>query len=51
MKRFILLFYLTGLSSFSQSTIVDSTAVQKLEEVVVSSVRIKNNIPVAYSNI
>ena len=51
MKRFILLFYLTGLSSFSQSTIVDSTAVQKLEEVVVSSVRIKNNIPVAYSNV
>ena len=51
MKRFILFFYLIGFSSFSQSSIVDSTAVQKLEEVVVSSVRIKNNIPVAYNNI
>ena len=49
-----LLFYSLFISSFSlisQETIKDTTRVQNLEEVIVSSIRVKQNAPIAFTNV
>ena len=49
-----LLFYSLFISSFSvisQETIQDTTRVQNLEEVIVSSIRVKQNAPIAFTNV
>ncbi len=51
MKKLIICFYLITLSGLSQEIAVDSMKIENLEEVLVSSVRVKNNIPIAYNNI
>ena len=51
MKKLIIFFYLTTISAVSQEIVVDSMKIENLEEVLVSSVRVKNNIPIAYNNI
>ena len=51
MKKLIIFFYLFTLSGFSQKIAIDSMKIENLEEVLVSSVRVKNNIPIAYNNI
>ena len=51
MKKLIIFFYLTTISAVSQEIVVDSMKIENLEEVLVSSVRVKNNMPIAYNNI
>ena len=49
-----LLFYLLFISTFllfSQETKQDSTRLQNLEEVIVSSIRVKQNAPIAFTNV
>ena len=49
-----LLFYslfISSFSLFSQETIQDTTRVQNLEEVIVSSIRVKQNAPIAFTNV
>ncbi len=51
MKKLIICFYLITLSGLSQEIAIDSMKIENLEEVLVSSVRVKNNIPIAYNNV
>jgi len=51
MKKLIIFFYLITISAISQEIAIDSMKIENLEEVLVSSVRVKNNIPMAYNNI
>ncbi|MDC1492053.1 TonB-dependent receptor [Flavobacteriaceae bacterium] len=49
-----LLFYLLLISTlplFSQQTKQDTTRLQNLEEVIVSSIRVKKNAPIAFTNV
>ena len=49
-----LLFYLSFISTFllfSQETKQDTTRLQNLEEVIVSSIRVKQNAPIAFANV
>jgi len=49
-----LLFYLLLISTlplFSQETKQDTTRLQNLEEVIVSSIRVKKNAPIAFTNV
>ena len=49
-----LLFYLLFISTFllfSQETKQDTTRLQNLEEVIVSSIRVKQNAPIAFTNV
>ena len=46
---FVLLAFSTALSA--QESVIDSLEVQNLEEVIVSSVRVKDNIPIAFNNL
>ena len=46
---FVLLAFSTALSA--QESVLDSLEVQNLEEVIVSSVRVKDNIPIAFNNV
>ena len=50
----ILLFFSSiffSVLSFSKSIIQDTIKVQKLEEVIVSSIRVKQNAPIAFTNV
>ena len=51
MKNLFLLLLIFSFSLNAQETFTDSTRVQNLEEVVVSSVRVKDNMPMAFNNI
>ena len=46
---FVLSAFSTALSA--QESVIDSLEVQNLEEVIVSSVRVKDNIPIAFNNL
>lgn len=46
---FVLLAYSITLSA--QESVIDSLEIQNLEEVIVSSVRVKENIPIAFNNV
>ena len=46
---FVLLAFSSSLSA--QETVLDSLEIQNLEEVIVSSVRVKDNIPIAFNNV
>ena len=46
---FVLLFFSLSLSA--QESVLDSLEIQNLEEVIVSSVRVKDNIPIAFNNV
>ena len=49
-----LLFYslfISSFSLFSQETKQDTTRLQNLEEVIVSSIRVKQNAPIAFTNV
>jgi iron complex outermembrane receptor protein len=46
---FVLLAFSVSLSA--QESVLDSLEVQNLEEVIVSSVRVKDNIPIAFNNV
>ena len=50
MKNIFLLFLSFSLSLNAQEISNDSIKVQNLEEVVVSSIRIQENIPIAFNN-
>jgi iron complex outermembrane receptor protein len=50
MKNLFLLLLIFSFSLNAQETFTDSTRVQNLEEVVVSSVRVKDNMPMAFNN-
>ena len=51
MKKFVFVLLAFSLSLSAQESVLDSLEVQNLEEVIVSSVRVKNNIPIAFNNI
>ena len=51
MKNLFLSLLIFSFSLNAQETFTDSTRVQNLEEVVVSSVRVKDNMPMAFNNI
>ena len=46
---FVLLAFSTALNA--HESVIDSLEVQNLEEVIVSSVRVKDNIPIAFNNL
>ena len=51
MKKFVFVLLAFSLSLSAQESVLDSLKVQNLEEVIVSSVRVKDNIPIAFNNI
>lgn len=50
MKKIVFVF-LVSVSLSAQESVVDSLEVQNLEEVIVSSIRVKDNIPIAFNNV
>ena len=51
MKKFVFVLLAFSLSLSAQESVLVSLEVQNLEEVIVSSVRVKDNIPIAFNNI
>ena len=51
MKKFVFVLLAFSLSLSAQESVLDSLEVQNLEEVIVSSVRVKENIPIAFNNV
>ena len=51
MKNILLLFLLGFIQIYSQDQEIDSLNVQKLEEVLVSSIRVNEDIPMAFTNV
>ena len=51
MKNILLLFLLGCIQVYSQDQQIDSLDVEKLEEVLVSSVRVNEDIPMAFTNV
>ena len=51
MKKFVFILLAFSLSLSAQESVLDSLEVQNLEEVIVSSVRVNDNIPIAFSNV
>ena len=51
MKKFMFVLLAFSLSLSAQESVLDSLEVQNLEEVIVSSVRVKDNIPIAFNNV
>ena len=51
MKKFVFVLLAFSLSLSAQESVLDSLEVQNLEEVIVSSVRVKDNIPIAFNNL
>ena len=51
MKNILLLFLLGFIQIYSQDQQIDSLNVEKLEEVLVSSVRVNEDIPMAFTNV
>ena len=51
MKKIVFVLLAFSLSLSAQESVLDSLEVQNLEEVIVSSVRVKDNIPIAFNNI
>ena len=51
MKKFVFVLLAFSLSLSAQESVLDSLDVQNLEEVIVSSVRVKDNIPIAFNNV
>ena len=51
MKRIVFVLLAFSISLSAQESIVDSLEIQNLEEVIVSSVRVKDNIPIAFNNV
>ena len=51
MKKFVFVLLAFSLSLSALESVLDSLEVQNLEEVIVSSVRVKDNIPIAFNNV
>ena len=51
MKKIVFVLLAFSLSLSAQESVLDSLEVQNLEEVIVSSVRVKDNIPIAVNNV
>jgi iron complex outermembrane receptor protein len=51
MKKILFVLLAFSVSLSAQESVLDSPEVQNLEEVIVSSVRVKDNIPIAFNNV
>ena len=51
MKKTVFVLLAFSLSLSAQESVLDSLEIQNLEEVIVSSVRVKDNIPIAFNNV
>ena len=51
MKKIVFVLLAFSLSLSAQESVLDSLEIQNLEEVIVSSVRVKDNIPIAFNNV
>jgi len=51
MKKIVFVLLVFSLSLSAQESVLDSLEVQNLEEVIISSVRVKDNIPIAFNNV
>ena len=51
MKKIVFVLLAFSVSLSAQESVLDSLDVQNLEEVIVSSVRVKDNIPIAFNNV
>jgi iron complex outermembrane receptor protein len=51
MKKIVFVLLAFSVSLSAQESVLDSLEVQNLEEVIVSSVRVKDNIPIAFNNV
>ena len=51
MKKTVFVLLAFSISLSAQESVVDSLEIQNLEEVIVSSVRVKDNIPIAFNNV
>ena len=51
MRNIIITLFAFCITANAQESVVDSLQIQNLEEVIVSSIRVKENIPIAFNNI
>tara|TARA_A200000113_G_scaffold112686_1_gene101132 strand:- start:474 stop:2594 length:2121 start_codon:yes stop_codon:yes gene_type:complete len=51
MKKIVFVLLAFSISLSAQESVVDSLEIQNLEEVIVSSTRVKENIPIAFNNV
>ena len=51
MKKIVFVLLAFSISLNAQEFVVDSLEIQNLEEVIVSSIRVKENIPIAFNNV
>ena len=51
MKKFVFVLLAFSLSLSAQESVIDTLEIQNLEEIIVSSVRVKDNIPIAFNNV
>ena len=51
MKKIVFVLLAFSISLNAQESVVDSLEIQNLEEVIVSSIRVKENIPIAFNNV
>ena len=51
MKKIVFVLLAFSISLSAQESVVDSLEIQNLEEVIVSSIRVKENIPIAFNNV
>ena len=51
MKKIVFVLLAFSISLSAQESVVDSLEIQNLEEVIVSSIRVKDNIPIAFNNV
>ncbi len=51
MRNIIITLFAFCITANAQESVVDSLEIQNLEEVIVSSIRVKENIPIAFNNV
>ena len=50
MRNILITLFAFCITANAQESVVDSLEIQNLEEVIVSSIRVKENIPIAFNN-
>ena len=51
MRNILITLFAFCITANAQESVVDSLEIQNLEEVIVSSIRVKENIPIAFNNV
>ena len=51
MKKIVIILFAFCITANAQDSVIDTLEIQNLEEVIVSSTRVKENIPIAFNNV